>query len=165
LTEENETQTSNLGGQLIEGNRLLDPDDQVSLRELALVPWKRKYLVAGCTIVCALAAILLCVVMKPKYRATATIELNEANSGGASLLSGMAAMASGESDDLKVKVETETAVIKDESIALAVLAFIACPTPIKQVLKTAAPPYLYSGPSPVASLTSAAGDGSSSSRR
>jgi 8-amino-7-oxononanoate synthase len=31
-------------------------------------------------------------------------------------------------------------------------AFIACPTPMKQLLKTAAPPYLYSGPSPVASL-------------
>jgi 8-amino-7-oxononanoate synthase len=31
-------------------------------------------------------------------------------------------------------------------------AFIACPTPIKELLKTAAPPYLYSGPSPVASL-------------
>jgi 8-amino-7-oxononanoate synthase len=34
----------------------------------------------------------------------------------------------------------------------SLLAFIACPTPVKQVLKTAAPPYLYSGPSPVASL-------------
>jgi 8-amino-7-oxononanoate synthase len=34
----------------------------------------------------------------------------------------------------------------------SLLAFIACPTPIKRVLKTAAPPYLYSGPSPVASL-------------
>jgi 8-amino-7-oxononanoate synthase len=34
----------------------------------------------------------------------------------------------------------------------SLLAFIACPTPLKQVLKTAAPPYLYSGPSPVASL-------------
>jgi 8-amino-7-oxononanoate synthase len=34
----------------------------------------------------------------------------------------------------------------------SLLAFIACPTAIKQVLKTAAPPYLYSGPSPVASL-------------
>jgi 8-amino-7-oxononanoate synthase len=32
------------------------------------------------------------------------------------------------------------------------MAFVACPTPIKQLLKTAAPPYLYSGPSPVASL-------------
>jgi 8-amino-7-oxononanoate synthase len=34
----------------------------------------------------------------------------------------------------------------------SLLAFIACPAPLKQVLKTAAPPYLYSGPSPVASL-------------
>ena len=34
----------------------------------------------------------------------------------------------------------------------SLLAFIACPTAIKQVLKTTAPPYLYSGPSPVASL-------------
>jgi 8-amino-7-oxononanoate synthase len=31
-------------------------------------------------------------------------------------------------------------------------AFIACPTPLKELLKTAAPPYLYSGPPPVASL-------------
>ena len=31
-------------------------------------------------------------------------------------------------------------------------AFIACPTELKRILKTAAPPYLYSGPSPIASL-------------
>jgi 8-amino-7-oxononanoate synthase len=31
-------------------------------------------------------------------------------------------------------------------------AFIACPPELKRILKTAAPPYLYSGPSPVASL-------------
>jgi len=34
----------------------------------------------------------------------------------------------------------------------SLLAFIACPTPVKNMLKVAAPPYLYSGPSPVASL-------------
>jgi 8-amino-7-oxononanoate synthase len=34
----------------------------------------------------------------------------------------------------------------------SLLAFIACPTSLKNVLKVAAPPYLYSGPSPVASL-------------
>ena len=34
------------------------------------------------------------------------------------------------------------------------LAFIACQTPVKRLLKIAAPPYLYSGPSPVASLAS-----------
>src|SRR2546423_1458670 len=31
-------------------------------------------------------------------------------------------------------------------------AFLACPTELKRLLKTAAPPYLYSGPSPIASL-------------
>jgi diguanylate cyclase (GGDEF)-like protein len=34
----------------------------------------------------------------------------------------------------------------------SLLAFIACPTEIKDLLKVAAAPYLYSGPSPVASL-------------
>jgi 8-amino-7-oxononanoate synthase len=34
----------------------------------------------------------------------------------------------------------------------ALLAFIACPTEVKNMLKVAAPPYLYSGPSPIASL-------------
>jgi 8-amino-7-oxononanoate synthase len=37
----------------------------------------------------------------------------------------------------------------------SLLAFIACPTAIKRLLKTTAPPYLYSGPSPVASLATA----------
>ncbi len=34
----------------------------------------------------------------------------------------------------------------------SLLAFIACPAEVKNLLKVAAPPYLYSGPSPVASL-------------
>jgi 8-amino-7-oxononanoate synthase len=34
----------------------------------------------------------------------------------------------------------------------SLLAFLACPPRLKSVLKVAAPPYLYSGPSPVASL-------------
>src|SRR5262249_41037403 len=34
----------------------------------------------------------------------------------------------------------------------SLLAFIACPTELKNLLKVAAPPYLFSGPSPVASL-------------
>ena len=34
----------------------------------------------------------------------------------------------------------------------SLLAFIACPTELKDLLKVAAAPYLYSGPSPVASL-------------
>jgi 8-amino-7-oxononanoate synthase len=37
----------------------------------------------------------------------------------------------------------------------SLLAFIACPSQLKGILKTAAPPYLYSGPSPIASLATA----------
>jgi 8-amino-7-oxononanoate synthase len=36
----------------------------------------------------------------------------------------------------------------------SLLAFIACPSPVRRLLKITAPPYLYSGPSPVASLAS-----------
>lgn len=34
----------------------------------------------------------------------------------------------------------------------SLLAFIACPTPVKEYLKVTAPPYLYSGPVPTAAL-------------
>jgi 8-amino-7-oxononanoate synthase len=37
----------------------------------------------------------------------------------------------------------------------SLLAFIAGPSELKRILKTAAPPYLYSGPSPIASLATA----------
>jgi 8-amino-7-oxononanoate synthase len=36
-------------------------------------------------------------------------------------------------------------------------AFVSCPTALKRLLKTAAPPYLYSGPSPIASLATVFG--------
>jgi 8-amino-7-oxononanoate synthase len=39
----------------------------------------------------------------------------------------------------------------------SLLAFIACPTDVKDLLKVAAPPYLYSGPSPIASLATVLG--------
>jgi 8-amino-7-oxononanoate synthase len=37
----------------------------------------------------------------------------------------------------------------------SLLAFVACPSELKRLLKVTAPPYLYSGPSPIASLASA----------
>jgi capsular exopolysaccharide synthesis family protein len=121
LTEQNETQAGHSKGWSADSSLFFDPENQVSLRELALVPWKRKGVIAGCVVFCALAAILICLVMHPRFRATATIELNQSGSSSAGLLSSMASMASGDPDDLKVKIETETAVIKNDSIALAVM--------------------------------------------
>jgi capsular exopolysaccharide synthesis family protein len=70
---------------------------------------------------CLLMAILVCVLMHPRYRATATIEINEDKGGGANLLSSMASLESGDPDELKTTIETETAVITNETIALAVM--------------------------------------------
>ena len=90
MIEQNETQNGRSGGRFAEINRFFDPEDQVSLRDIALVPWKRKVVVAASTAACVLFAILVCYLMHPKYRATAMIELNEAKSSGADMLSSMA---------------------------------------------------------------------------
>ena len=122
MTEPNETQAGRPGGRFAESSRFFDPEDQVSLREIALVPLKRKAIVISCTAFCLLAAILVCYLMRPKYKATATIELNEAKSSGADMLSNMASMETGDPDELKTRMQTEIAVIRDDSIALAVMS-------------------------------------------
>ena len=76
----------------------------------------------GCAAFGLLAGILVVVTMTPRYRATATIELNEDKQSGVSALSDMASMAGGGADELKVKIQTETAVIEDDTIALNVMS-------------------------------------------
>jgi capsular exopolysaccharide synthesis family protein len=120
LNEENDIPAGRLGDPLAEGSRFSNPDDEVSLHELVLVPLKRKGAVAACTIVCVLFSFLVCFMMHPRYRATSTIELNEEKGSNSSVLSNMTSIEEGE-DDLKIKIETETAVIKDNTIALNVL--------------------------------------------
>ncbi len=122
MTEENETQTGRPGDRFAESSRFFDPEDQVSLRDLAIVPWKRKGVVAGCTLFCVAVAVLICIFMHPRYRATATIELNAEKGGEGDILSNLASLAGGDTDELKTKIQTEIAVIKDDTIALAVMS-------------------------------------------
>jgi len=121
LTDPNEFPNAAAAGLPADRDRFLDMDDEVSLRKLAIVPLKRKRTVILCAIVGLFLAILVSVTMTPRFRATATIELNEDKSGGVSALSDLASMASGGVDELKVKVQTETAVIEDDTIALNVM--------------------------------------------
>jgi len=121
LTEENETQFGRPGDRFEESNRLFDAEEQVSLKALALVPWKRKAIVAICIVLGVAGAIFVCVMMHPRYKATAIIELNAEKSSGSDMLANIASIASGGEDELKTKIETETAVIQDDSIALAVM--------------------------------------------
>ncbi len=122
MTEENETQTGRPGDRFADSGRFFDPEDQVSLRDLAIGPRKRKGVVAGCTAFCVAVAILICIFMHPRYRATATIELNAEKGGEGDILSSLASLAGGDTDELKTKIQTEIAVIKDDTIALAVMS-------------------------------------------
>lgn len=99
-----------------------DSEDEVSLRQLLIVPLKRKKTIIVCALAGLLAGTLAAFALHPRYKATATIELNQDKQGGVSALSDLASEATGGADDLKVKMQTETAVIKDNSIALAVMS-------------------------------------------
>lgn len=87
-----------------------------------IVPLKRKRTIIACVLAGLLTGILATLALAPRYRATATIELNEDKQSGVSALSDLASEATGGSDELKVKMQTEIAVIKDNSIALAVMS-------------------------------------------
>jgi polysaccharide biosynthesis transport protein len=99
-----------------------DSEDEVSLRQLMIIPLKRKRTIIVCALAGLLAGILATFALHPRYRATATIELNQDKQSGVSALSDLASDATGGSDELKVKMQTEIAVIKDNSIALAVMS-------------------------------------------
>jgi capsular exopolysaccharide synthesis family protein len=122
LTDQNENPIVPPAGMPVQRNPFSDSEDELSLSKLAIVPWKRKRTVIGCAVFGLLLAILITVTMTPKYRATATIELNEDKQGGVSALSDLASMATGGGDELKVKIQTETAVIEDNWIALKVMS-------------------------------------------
>ena len=122
MIEQNETQPENIGDRPAEISHFIAPEDEVFLKDILLIPWKRKGVVAVCTAICVLAAIFLCIATHPKYKATATIELNEGKSSATGMLSDLAAIDGSGSDDLNVKINTEIAVIKNNSIALAVMS-------------------------------------------
>jgi succinoglycan biosynthesis transport protein ExoP len=107
--------------QPVNREKFFDMEEEISLRRLAVVPLKRKRTVIACAMFGLLVALLITFTMKPQYRAKATIELNEDKSKGVSELADLASMAEGGVDELKVKVQTETAVIESDTIALGVM--------------------------------------------
>jgi succinoglycan biosynthesis transport protein ExoP len=102
---------------------------------------KHKGWIIGSVAICELLAVLLTLMMKPIYGSTATIELNK---GGGSLDLGMddalsQQMSSG-GESLSTDLQTETAILKGDSLALAV---------IQRLGLAAQPPFLVKvGPSP-----------------
>ena len=74
--------------------------------------------VAGCVL-----AIAISMIMKPTYQANAIIELNKNNSGGLDVDLGQAISQSfgGSGEALQSDLQTETTILKSDSLALAVI--------------------------------------------
>ena len=92
------------------------------LRNFIRVLTRRRRWIVGTIAACMVAAVIVTLVMKPTYEATATIELNKSGGGSLDLGIGDALgqqLASGA--DLQTDLATETAILKGDSLALAVI--------------------------------------------
>src|SRR5580692_1567172 len=95
-----------------------------ALQNLTRVLTKRRKWIIGSIVICELLAVTLTLMMKPTYGATATIELNKSGAGSLDLGLGddtlsQQMMSGGEG--LLTDLQTETAILQGDSLALAVI--------------------------------------------
>ena len=95
-----------------------------ALQNLTRVLTKRRKWIIGSIVICELLAVLLTLMMKPTYGATATIELNKSGAGSLDLGLGddtlsQQMMSGGEG--LQTDLQTETSILQGDSLALAVI--------------------------------------------
>lgn len=98
------------------------PQEEESLRNSIRVLRKRKFLVLWWTLGSVAIALLICVLMKPQYTATATL-LVDKQSGGGMDLTGLSSLASavGGADDLKNDLQTHATLLESPSTMLQVV--------------------------------------------
>ncbi len=96
------------------------PADDESLKGILRVLRKRKYFVGLCTLGGVILAILVCVLMTPQYKGTATIEVGKGAGTDSNLLHDVVASGGG-ADELKVDLTTHMEVLQSNNIALAVI--------------------------------------------
>lgn len=100
--------------------------DDLSLHSIIQTLVRRRWWIIGSTVLGAACAILVIVFMKPVYQATATIELNKANSDSLGLGlgdSGLGSLGLG-GDDLETDLKTESEVLKSDSLAMRVIQYL-----------------------------------------
>jgi capsular exopolysaccharide synthesis family protein len=84
---------------------------------------KRRKWIIGSIVICVLLALMLTLLMKPTYQATITVELNKEGSGSLDLGLGdvLSQQISAGAEGLQTDLQTETAILKGDSLALAVI--------------------------------------------
>jgi polysaccharide biosynthesis transport protein len=93
-----------------------------ALQNFIRVLTKRAKWIIGSILICMLLSVVISLMTKPIYQATATIELNKESGGSLNLgLEDAAAQQLGAGGDLATDLQTETAILQGDSLALAVI--------------------------------------------
>jgi capsular exopolysaccharide synthesis family protein len=97
--------------------------DNGALQNLIRLWTKRSRWIIGSILICLLLALAVTLMMKPTYEATATIELNKSSSGSLDLGVGdaLSQQFTSDADSLQIDLQTETTILKGDSLALAVI--------------------------------------------
>ena len=98
------------------------PESTYGLRNFIRVLTRRRRWIVGSIVFCLVMSVIVTLAMKATYEATSTIELNKSGGGSLDLGIGDALgqqLASGA--DLQTDLATETAILKGDSLALAVI--------------------------------------------
>ncbi len=93
------------------------------LHHLMRVLTQRRYWIIGSIVMCVLLVGILTMMMRPTYASTATIELNKSSSGSLDLGldDALSQQLSAGADSLLTDLQTETAILQGDSLALAVI--------------------------------------------
>jgi len=99
-----------------------------ALQNLMRVLTKHKMWIIGSIVSCGVLAIVVTLVTKPTYQSTATIELNKSSSGSLDLGLGDLSQLTSGGEGLQTDMQTETAILQGDSLALAVIQQLNLPS-------------------------------------
>lgn len=109
---------------------------QDGLQQVLRVLTRRKLWVLWITVFFVLAAVLVTLIMRPIYGATATIELNKNNGGSMELEDLLSSQLGSDSELLDTDLQTEISILEGDSLALTV---------IERLGLASQPPFLVEG--------------------
>lgn len=117
-TNENFDHSNDVGLTSTSNTAQLEADD-ISLAELWRVVLQRRWIIVACALGCLALAAAYCVVVKPRYRATARIAIDPDKMDSLNLEDLGISMPGGA--DAQTKLETEVQILQSDSLALEVI--------------------------------------------
>ncbi len=98
------------------------PHSELTVTEIVFAIWRRRQLIYICTFICFLLGILVCIVVRRSFEASATIQVQKENSGGLdpdSLAGGT--QSTGDALDQDINIQTQARILHSDTLSLDVI--------------------------------------------